>query len=76
MKIIFDKNAKEWVLNIFNKSVDTNGFVIENDSNKQRVLSPEGKEIANNDLAIIAKGSEKFIAGDLTSLMKFSKGEL
>lgn len=76
MKIIFDKKGKDWVLDMFNKSTDSEGFIVEKNNKSQRVLSPEGREIEADDLAVIKKGSEKFIAGDLTSLMKLSKGEL
>lgn len=73
--IVFDKNGKDFILDIFNKSEDKAGFIIEK-STKARILTPEGKEITKDELAVIKKGSEKFIAGDLTSLMKLSKGEL
>lgn len=76
MRIIFDKSAKNWVLDLFDKSVDTEGFIVEKANKTQRVLSPEGLEITFDELAVIKKGSEKFIAGDLNSLMKLSKGEL
>lgn len=75
MKVIFDTQSKDWVLNLFKKSVDNEGFIIEK-KDRTRVLTPEGDEIKADDLAIIKKGSEKFIAGDLSSLMKESKGEL
>lgn len=74
-KIIFDKSTKDFVLGIFDKEVDSDGFIIER-SSKSRILTPEGKEITKDELAVIKKGSEKFIAGDLTSLMKLSKNEM
>jgi len=72
--ITFDKGATDFVLDIFNKSTDNDGFIIEKDS--ARVLTPEGIEITSDQLCVIKKGSEKFIAGDLTSLMKLAKGEI
>ncbi|MDF2447518.1 MAG: hypothetical protein K0R26_22 [Bacteroidota bacterium] len=74
-KIIFNKSSRNFVLDIFGKSVDSEGFIIEK-SSRSRVLTPEGKEITSDELAVIKKGSEKFIAGDLTSLMKLTKNEL
>jgi len=74
MKVIFDEHSKDWVLNIFDKSVDGDGFIVEKDGT--RIWTPEGDEIKSNDLAIIKKGSTKFIAGDLSSLMKETKGEI
>lgn len=73
-KIIFDTLGKDWILDVFDKKVDGEGFIVESDGS--RITTPEGKEITKSQLALIKKGSEKFIAGDLTSLMKFSKGEL
>lgn len=74
MKVIFDKHSKGWVLGIFNKSVDNEGFITEKDGT--RIWTPEGEDIKSSDLAIIKKGSTKFIAGDLSSLMKETKGEM
>ena len=73
-QIFFDKGSADFVLEIFNKSVDCEGYIIAKD--KTRILTPEGREITKEQLSVIKKGSEKFIAGDLTSLMKFSKGEI
>ena len=76
MKIIFDEKSTDWVLSIFNKTTDKEGFIVEKSNKSQRVLTPEGLEIMSNELAIVKKGSEKFITGDLTSLMKYSKKEI
>jgi hypothetical protein len=73
-KITFDKEGVDFVLDVFNKSVDKEGFIVE--KNKTRIITPEGNEIQKSQLSVIKKGSEKFIAGDLTSLMKLSKGEI
>lgn len=75
-KLLFDSGCKDFILGIFDKTTDTEGFVVEKSNPKNRVLTPEGREITKEQLSIIAKGSQKFIAGDLTSLMKFSKREL
>ncbi|GAB4449088.1 MAG: hypothetical protein Fur0028_04260 [Bacteroidales bacterium] len=74
--IFFDESAKDFILEVFDKTVDSEGFIVEKKRTKQRVLTPEGTEIKKNDLAIIAKGSQKFIGGDIISLMKYAKGEL
>lgn len=75
MKLIFDENSKGFVLSAFNKGVDVEGFIIDKATNS-RIITPEGKEIQAKELAVISKGSEKFIAGDLTSLMKFTNREI
>jgi len=74
-RITFDNESKDLILDAFNKSVDKDGFIIEKQS-KVRVLTPEGMELKKDRLSIIKKGSEKFISGDLTSLMKYAKGEI
>jgi len=75
-KIIFDESGKDFILEALGKSVDGEGFIVEKDKPSIRIQTPEGREITKNQLAVITKGSQKFIAGDLTSLMKLSKGEL
>jgi len=74
MKVIFDNNSKDWVLGIFDKKVDKEGFITDKDGT--RTWTPEGLEIKSDNLAIIKKGSVKFISGDLSSLMKETKGEI
>jgi len=75
-KIFFDEAGKDFILDIFGKSTDSEGFIIEKQRPSIRVQTPEGREITKKQLAVIVKGSQKFIAGDLSSLMKLSKGEL
>lgn len=75
-KIIFDESGKDFILDALGKTVDGAGFIIEKDNPHIRIQTPEGREITKKELAVIANGSQKFIAGDLTSLMKLTKGEL
>jgi len=75
-RIIFDEIGKDFILDALGKSVDVDGFIVEKDDMSIKIQTPEGREITKNQLAVITKGSQKFIAGDLTSLMKLSKGEL
>jgi hypothetical protein len=75
-KIIFDESGLDFILEAFGKSSDDEGFIVEKDNPTIRIQTPEGREITKHQLAVITKGSQKFIAGDLTSLMKLSKGEL
>ena len=53
MKVLFDKTSVDWVLNIFDKTIDKNGFIIDNDKNK--VLCSKGKEIQKSELLGIKK---------------------
>lgn len=74
MNIIFDNSSKGWLLELFDKKVDESGFITEKDGT--RIWTPEGYEIKLDDLAVVKKGSTKFIPGDLTSLMKETNGEI
>lgn len=69
MDITFDKSAKDFILDVFNKSVDKDGFVIEKDNPNQRVLAPDGREVEYEYFAGIKRGSEIFIKSDLISLI-------
>ncbi len=69
MDITFDKSAKDYILDVFNKSVDKDDFIIEKDNPNQRVLAPDGQQVEYKDFAGIKRGSEIFIKSDLISLM-------
>lgn len=70
--LTFDKSAEDFVLNTFNKTTDSDGYIVEKDNPTQRVLTPDGEEIKKEELAGIKKGSEKYIKSDLVSLIKLS----
>lgn len=69
MDITFDQSAKDFILKAFDKTVDKEGFVVEKDNPRQRVLAPDGQEVEYKDFAGIKKGSEIFIKSDLISLI-------
>lgn len=69
MNITFDKSARKYILNVFNKSVDDEGFIVEKDNPEQRVLAQDGQQVEYENFAGIRKGSEIFIKSDLISLM-------
>jgi hypothetical protein len=71
VKITFKKEARRDVLGLINKTVDAEGFIVDN--NQQRVLTIDGEEIQENEFGGIRLGSEIFIKGDLPSLMELSK---
>jgi hypothetical protein len=67
--LYFTKNAKKEILNIFNKSIDSDDYIIDN-QNKEKVLSIDGKEITISEFAGIKKGSEIFISNNTCSIIK------
>jgi len=70
--ITFDNTVKEQMLELLDKRIDKEGFIIEKDSG-QRVLTPAGEEITLEDFAGVKKGSEIFIKSDISALIDFAK---
>lgn len=73
LKIIFEENAKNDVLEIFGKNVDEEGYLIEADNQMQRVLTKKGEEIHISEWAGVTNGSEEFIKSDAFSLIVLAK---
>lgn len=72
-KIIFTKDNKEFVLDSFNKKVDSEGYIVEKSDPTQRVLAPDGHEVTLNEFAGLRRGgSEVFIKSDILSLIELS----
>ena len=71
--VTFDKELKEQILDIFDKTVDGQGIIVEKSNPKQLVLTQDGENLSIEEFAGITKGSEIFIKSDLISLIDFSK---
>lgn len=68
--VLFDESSKKKILEIMNKDIDSDGFIIERGSNPiQRVLTKEGEEIKITEFAGVRKGSEIFIKNDINSIL-------
>lgn len=65
-----DKYTREFVLSLFSKSVDREGFVIENNT-KARVLSSDGDEIKFDEFGGVTNGSEIYLKNNIVSLINF-----
>lgn len=65
-----DPSTKKFILSIFNKTIDSEEFIIEKDS-KARILSSDGDEITLNDFGGITNGSEIFLKNNIVSLINF-----
>ena len=70
--ITFDKTARKFILESFNKTTDEEGYVVEKSNIKQRVLSPDGDVVKEIEFAGVKKGSEVFIKSDLLSIIELS----
>jgi len=71
--VTFSKEAKKDILNLYGKTIDKEGFIVEIDNQNQRVLTPKGEEIHIEEWAGIIKGSEEFIKSDTFSLIELAK---
>lgn len=71
--IRFDESAKKDVLELFGKTVDSEGYIVEKENIKQRVLTKKGEEIHIEEWAGVVKGSEEFVKSDTFSLIEIAK---
>ena len=69
--ITFDASLKPFILELLDKTVDSDGFVIEKNG-KQRVVTIDGEELKVKKFAGMKKGSEIFFESDLPSLIKLA----
>ena len=73
LKIIFDRSSIYFILKAFGKTVDDEGYIVEDTKEQERVLTPEGDELRKEDLGVIASGSEIFIKNNFASLVNYVK---
>jgi len=71
--VSFSDDAKEDILVLYGKTIDSEGFIVELENNNQRVLTKNGEEIHIDEWAGIVKGSEEFIKSDTFSLMQLAR---
>lgn len=71
--VSFDKSIKREILKLYGKTIDEEGFIVEEENTKQRVLTPKGEEIHINEWGGIYKGSEAFVKSDTISLIELAK---
>lgn len=73
--ITFNESTRDFVLSLFDKSTDKEGYIIEN-STKNRVLTPSGDEVHITNFAGFAPGSEIVLTQDLPSLLQYANNEV
>ena len=66
----FDKSASEKILFYFDKSVDKEGYIVDNKTH-ERVIAFDGTQVTLTNFGGIMMGSEIFIKSDLDSIIKF-----
>ena len=69
----FDKESKRDILDLYGKTVDEEGFIVEKENLRQKVLTPKGEEIHIDEWAGIIKGSEAFVKADAFSLLELAR---
>lgn len=72
-QITFNESARKDILELYGKSTDDEGFIVEKDNPSQRVLTPNGEEINVKEWGGIRKSSEAFIKNDTFSLIELAK---
>jgi len=72
-RVTFTEESKSDVLELFGKTLDDEGYIVEIDNLNQRVLTPKGEEIHISEWAGVMKGSEAFVKSDIFSLMEIAK---
>ena len=68
--IVFEESRIEYLLDLFDKDVDDEGYIIEADTQK-RVTSSDGNEIKPADIGVVGHGSEIFVEDDFTSIVDY-----
>jgi len=69
--ITFDSTAKRFILDIFDIAIDAEGYLVEKNNPKQRVLS-NGEDVREEDFAGVENGSIVILKSDLPSLIDLS----
>ena len=69
--LIFNDSTREFVLSLFDKKVDENGYIVEKDSG-EKVLTPSGDDVQINNFAGFTPGSEIILTQDLPSLLQYA----
>jgi hypothetical protein len=70
IKLVFDKSAKDFVLDSFHKKVDDDGYIVEKSNPLQKVMTIDGQDILADQFAGIRKGSEIYVRSDIISLIE------
>jgi len=74
IQFTFDNNfnTKKFILGIFGKEIDGEGYIIEKVS-KKRILGYNGQEMTVSEFGGIKNGSEIYVKSDIVSLVGFYK---
>lgn len=71
MKIIFEKSLSSYVLDIFGKKTDKDGYIINSKTGRKVLSSSDNEEVHISEFAGITPGSEIYLKSDIISLIKY-----
>jgi hypothetical protein len=69
LKITFDDSAKNFILDAFGKTSDSEGYVVDKKDEETRVKDQQGKEIHISEFGGVRKGSRVFFKDDTDSVI-------
>lgn len=72
MQITFDKSAKSFILESFDKTTNEEGYLVEKGNLEQRVLTQNFQDITEEEFGGIIPGSTIFVKNDLPTVMELS----
>ncbi len=72
-RITFTEESKSDILELFGKTIDDEGYIVETENVNQKVLTTKGEEIHISEWAGVMRGSEAFVKSDAFSLMEIAK---
>lgn len=70
--ITFEKEAKKQILELFGKTLDAEGYIIDIEDSNQRILAADGNYLTIEDFAGIRNGSIVFFRSDINSVVELS----
>lgn len=72
MQITFDKSAKSFILESFDKTTNKEGYLVEKGNLEQKVFTQDGQDITEEEFGGIIPGSTIFVKNDLPTVMELS----
>lgn len=73
-KILFNKQAIPYVLDIFGAAINGDGLIINADSG-DLILDPDKEPISSKEFGGIKKGSEIFFKNDIATILNLAEGK-
>jgi hypothetical protein len=73
-KILFNKQAIPYILEIFDKTINDEGYIVDS-NNGDPILDPEHQPILAKEFGGIKKGSEIFLKNDIVTIFNIAEGK-